>query len=200
MSQIGSPYHYSLALAAMKNGIDLTGLQITAVQSVPNEVSAIIGNKVDAAVLPVSAALPVANRGQAHLLGYTGDQAPWQFGIVFSSTKTVTTRSDVVARFLKALHRGGQDYHDAFSGPNDERKDGPTAAAIEELLAKSSQQPLDQIKLGISYVDPQGRLDTQDVARQIAWYRSQGMIKSQFDIDDIVASRFVKPLPARSGP
>jgi NitT/TauT family transport system substrate-binding protein len=197
VTQIGSPYHYSLALAAMKNGIDLKGLQITAVQSVPNEVSAIVGNKVDAALLPVPAGLPLANRGQAHLLGYTGDQAPWQFGVVFAATKTLNTRADMVERFLKALHRGGQDYHAAFSGLNEERKDGPSAPAIEELLAKSSQQPLDQIKLSISYLDPQGRLAVRDVANQIAWYRAQGMLKNQFDVDDIVDSRLVEPLSAR---
>jgi NitT/TauT family transport system substrate-binding protein len=194
VTQIGSPYHYSLALGAAKYGIDLRGLQVTAVQSVPNEVSAIIGNKVDAALIPVPAALPLVNRGQAHLLGYTGDQAPWQFSIVFTATKIVTSRPEMIGRFLKALQRGGQDYHDAFSGPKEERKDGPTAAATEELLAKSSKQPLEQIKLSISYLDPQGRLDTRDVANQIAWYRDQGMIKTQFGVDDIVDSRFAKPL------
>jgi NitT/TauT family transport system substrate-binding protein len=136
VTQIGSPYHYSLALGAMKHGIDLKGLEVTAVQSVPNEVSAIIGNKVDAALIPVPAALPLVNRGQAHLLGFTGDQAAWQFGIVFTSTKTDNTRHAMVERFLKALHRGGQDYYDAFTGANGERQDGPTAAATEELLAK----------------------------------------------------------------
>ncbi|HEX4195182.1 MAG TPA: ABC transporter substrate-binding protein [Stellaceae bacterium] len=196
VTQIGSPYHYSLALGAAKHGIDLKGLEVTPVQSVPNEVSAIIGNKVDAALIPVPAALPLVNRGQAHLLGFTGDQAAWQFGIVFTSTKTDTTRHAMVERFLKALHRGGQDYHDAFTGPNGERKDGPTAAAIEELLAKSSNQPLEQIKLSISYLDPQGELDTQDVASQIAWYRDQGMLKAQFGVDDIIDSRVVKALSA----
>jgi len=194
VTQIGSPYHYSLALGAAKHGIDLKGLEITAVQSVPNEVSAIIGNRVDAALIPVSAALPVVHRDQAHLLGFTGDQAAWQFGVVFTSTKTDNTRHDMVERFLKALHRGGQDYYEAFIGANGERKDGPTAAAIEELLAQSSKQPLEQIKLGISYLDPQGELDTKDVANQIAWYRGQGMLKGEFGVADIIDSRVVKPL------
>jgi NitT/TauT family transport system substrate-binding protein len=197
VTQIGSPYHYSLALVAAKYGLDLKEMQITPVQSVPNEVSAIIGNKVDAALIPVPAALPVANRGQAHLLGFTGDQASWQFGIVFASTKTVTTRADMVAHFVTALHRGAKDYHDAFTGPNGERKDGPDAPAAQELLAKSAHQPLEQIKISLSYFDAGGELDTKDIENQIAWYRSQGMLKNDFTVDDIVARQFVKRLPAK---
>jgi NitT/TauT family transport system substrate-binding protein len=194
ITQIGSPYHYSLALLAAKHGVDLKGLQLLPVQSVPNEVSAIVGNKADAALIPVPVALPVVNRGDAHLLGFTGDEAPWQFSVVFASTKTATAHPDMVKRFLRALHRGGQDYHDAFSGPHEERRDGPTAASIEELLAKSSGQSIERIKLSISYVDPQGRLDVQDIARQIAWYHAQGMLKTPFKAEEIIDSRFVSPL------
>lgn len=195
ITQIGSPYHYSLALLAEKYGIDLKGLQLLPLQSVPNEVSAIAGNKADAALIPVPVALPVVNRGDAHLLGFTGDEAPWQFGVVFASAKTATTRPDMVERFLRALHHGGQDYHDAFSGPNEERRDGPTAASIEALLAKSSGQSIEQIKLSISYIDPSGRIDIQDVGRQIAWYHAQGMLKNAFTAGDIIDSRFVSISP-----
>jgi NitT/TauT family transport system substrate-binding protein len=190
-------YHYSLALLADKYGIDLKGLQLLPLQSVPNEVSAITGNKADGALIPVPVALPVVDRGNAHLLGFTGDEAPWQFGVVFASTKTATMQRAMVERFLRALHHGGQDYHDAFSGPNEERRDGPTAPSIEALLAKSTGQSLEQIKLSISYIDPSGRLDVQDVARQIDWYHAQGMLKNAFNAADIVDSHFVSPLPGR---
>jgi NitT/TauT family transport system substrate-binding protein len=196
ITQVGSPYHYSLALLADKYGIDLKGLQLLPLQSVPNEVSAIIGNKADAALIPVPVALPVANRGDAHLLGFTGDEAPWQFSVLFASAKTATTRAEMVERFLRALHRGGRDYHEAFSGPQEERRDGPTAAAIETLLAKSSAQPIEQVKISISYIDPTGKLDMQDLARQIAWYHAQGMLKNSFSADDIIDSRFVSASPA----
>ena len=195
ITQIGSPYHYSLALLAQKYGIDLKGLQLLPVQSVPNEISAIAGNKADAALIPVPVALPLVNRGDAHLLGFTGDEAPWQFGVVFASTKTATMRPDMVARFLGALRHGGQDYHDAFSGLNEERRDGPTAPSIEALLAKSTGQSIEQVKLSISYIDPNGRLDLQDVARQIAWYRAQGMLKNSMTVADIIDRHFVSASP-----
>ena len=174
ITKMGSPYHYSLALLAMKYGIDLKGIQLLPVQSVPNEIAAISGNKADASILPVPVASPMVDRGAGHLMGFTGDEAPWQFGILFASTETLTSRPAVVARFLRALHRGAQDYHAAFSGPNEQRRDGPTASTIEALLAKSSGQPLARIKLSISYIDAKERLDVEDVERQIAKRERQG--------------------------
>ena len=80
------------------------------------------------------------------------------------SATTVAQAENVRVGIVKGtnvgVHHGGHDYHDAFSGPNEERKDGPTAAATEDLLAKSADQPLDQIRLSISYLDPERRLDT----------------------------------------
>jgi len=194
LTQIGSPYHYSLALMMAKYGIDPKTVTLLPVQAVPNEASAIVGGTADGAVMPVPVALSLVGKGNAHLIAYTGDEAPWQFGVVFASTKTANTRGDVVKRFLTALHQGGKDYHDAFTGPHEERHDGPTAPAIAALPAKSAGQSVDQVMLSISYIDPNGRLDERDVANQIAWYRDQGMLKGDITVADIVDHRYVTPL------
>ena len=196
LTQIGSPYHYSLALLLAKYRIDPKSVTLLPVQAVPNEASAITGGTTDGAVMPVPVALPLVGKGNAHLIGYTGDEAPWQFGVVFAATKSANARGEMVKRFLAALHQGGKDYHDAFSGPREERQDGPTAPAIAALLAKSTGQSSDQIMLSISYIDPTGRLDERDIANQIAWYRDQGMLKSDIAVADIVDHRYVTPLPS----
>jgi NitT/TauT family transport system substrate-binding protein len=195
LTQIGSPYHYSLALLLAKYHIDPKSVTLLPVQSVPNEASAIAGGTAEGAVMPVPVALPLVNKGSAHLIGFTGDEAPWQFGVLFASTKTANTRGDMVKRFLTALHQGGKDYRDAFTGPGEKRQDGPTAPAIAALLGKSTGQSVDQIMLSISYIDPTGRLDERDIANQIAWYRDQGMLKSDISVGDIADHRYVTPLP-----
>src|SRR5262249_16020800 len=126
ITQVGSPYHYSLALLMAKYAIDPKSITLLPVQAMPNEASAIVGGTADGAGMPGPVALPLINKGRAHLLGYTGDETPWQFGVMFAATKTADTRGDVVKRFLAAPHHGGQDYHDAFSGPQEKRQDGPT--------------------------------------------------------------------------
>jgi hypothetical protein len=48
------------------------------------------------------------------------------------------------------------------------------------------------VELGAYYIDPQARLDVADVARQIAWYKSQGLIDKAVDTRTVVDASFVK--------
>ena len=41
------------------------------------------------------------------------------------------------------------------------------------------------------------RLDIADVQHQIAWYKSQGLMKSTIAADALIDRRYVIPLPAR---
>src|SRR5579875_1609129 len=63
ITQVGSPYHYSLALLMAKYAIDPKSITLLPVQAVPNEVSAIAGGTADGAVMPVPVALPMINKG-----------------------------------------------------------------------------------------------------------------------------------------
>ena len=51
------------------------------------------------------------------------------------------------------------------------------------------------MRLGIAYVDPSLRVDVNDVRRQIAWYKAQGMVKDDVDPDAIIDKRYVGALP-----
>jgi len=64
-------------------------------------------------------------------------------------------------------------------------------------LGKYLGQTTDQMKIAIGYNDPELRLDVRDIGRQIAWYRAQGMIKGDIDIDQVIDKRYVIPLPER---
>jgi hypothetical protein len=56
--QIGSPSHYSLALIAEKYHVDLAGVRVLPVQSVPNSISAATGGQADAAIIPIPSVTP----------------------------------------------------------------------------------------------------------------------------------------------
>jgi hypothetical protein len=43
-------------------------------------------------------------------------------------------------------------------------------------------------------VNEGGRLDVKDIQRQIAWYRSQGMIKPEVDAEATIDKRYLVPL------
>ena len=45
------------------------------------------------------------------------------------------------------------------------------------------------------YIDRESRLDFKDVLHQIAWYKSQNMLKDSVDSDAIIDKRYAVPLP-----
>jgi NitT/TauT family transport system substrate-binding protein len=195
ISQIGSPPHYTLALIAEKYRFDLASLRLMPLQSMTNQVAAVSGGQVDVVVTPVTAIMPAIERGDAKLIGFSGDEVPWQSGGAFTATKTANEKPDMVERFLRALRHGARDYHDAFTGLDGKRKDGAAAPEIEAIISKYTGEPVERIKLGIAYIDEEARLDVKDVFHQIAWYKSQGMVKGEIDGDQVVDKRYVVPLP-----
>lgn len=195
ISQIGGAPHYSLALIAAKFGIDLKNLRILPLQSNANRISAIAGNTADTAIIPVTYVMASIQRGEAKLLGWVGDYAPWQLGAVFTSTKATNEHRDRIERFLRAYRRGAQDYHAAFSDADGQLRFGPTAPEMIAIIAKATGQPEEDIRLGITYVDAEGRVDVKDILRQIAWYKSQGMLKPDVKGDEIIDKRYAIALP-----
>ena len=92
VTQVGSSFHYSLGLLADKYGFKLADVKVLPLQSLSNAAAALKGETVDAALLPVSTARTLMDSGGAKLLGWVGDETPWQLGAVFASPKTLTNK------------------------------------------------------------------------------------------------------------
>jgi NitT/TauT family transport system substrate-binding protein len=197
ITTIGGSPQYCIVLLSEKYGFDLSSVHFLPLQSVTNIVSAIKGNQADAGVGPAAAVLPVVQRGDAKLLGYVGDEASYQLGAIFISTKTADNRGDVVKRFLTAYRHGAKDYHDAVTGPGEKRNDGPGTDAMLTILSKYIGQTPAELKPGISYVDAETRLDAHDVQHQIDWYKSQGQMKGDLTASVLLDKRYATILPGR---
>jgi NitT/TauT family transport system substrate-binding protein len=193
VTQVGSSFHYSLGLLADKYGFKLSDVKIVPLQSLSNAAAALKGESVDAALLPVSTARKLMDDGGAKLLGWVGDETPWQLGAVFASPKTLANR-EMVTRLLTALERADREYHDVISAS---MKDG-TASINEqtkpllEIIAKYTNLPLEQVVGNCAYIDPDGKLDVKNVDNQIKWLQAQGFVDKGFDAEAIVAKDFVK--------
>ncbi|HXE27543.1 MAG TPA: hypothetical protein VN656_03465 [Stellaceae bacterium] len=144
-----------------------------------------------------AAMMPAVGRGEMHLLGFVGDEVAWQTGVVFTATKTANDRHDMVERFLRAVRRGKHDYYDAFIDAAGKRHDGPGAAEALPIMSKYLHQPTEQLLPAIAYVDPDGRLDVKDVLHQVEWFRSQGLIKGNFDARSVIDERSIIPVPSQ---
>ncbi|HEX3972172.1 MAG TPA: ABC transporter substrate-binding protein, partial [Stellaceae bacterium] len=196
IGQFGTPGHYVLGATATKYGIDLAQIHLLALQSNANVISAMMGGQVDGTVTVLATGyVPLIEKGDIKVLSWVGDEMAFQDRAIFTATKTANERGDMLQRFLRAYRKGAKDFHDAFTGPDERPKDGPTAAATIALSAKWVEQSPEQVRGGIAYIDPELRVNVADVLRQIAWYKAQGMLKPDVDGNQIMDKRYVVPLP-----
>jgi NitT/TauT family transport system substrate-binding protein len=186
--------HYSLALITEKYHLDLDKIRVLPLQSIPNMASAIRGNTADATIINSTSINPLLSAGTAKLLGWVGDETPWQLGAIFTAPKTIAERRALIERFLRAYQKGARDFHDAFlrRGPEGRPVEGADAAAYLAIFAKYTGQPADQLRLGIPYIDPEGRLLVRDIYHQIAWYQAQGLVDKSVDAGTVLDLSFIK--------
>jgi NitT/TauT family transport system substrate-binding protein len=194
VTQVGSSFHYSLGLLADKYGFKLSDVKVLPLQSLSNAAAALKGETVDAALLPVSMARKLIDDGGAKLLGFVGNETPWQVGAVFASPKTLTNKA-LVTKLLAALDRADREYHDVIlAGVAD--GNAPITAQTRpllEIIAKYTNLPLEQVVGNCAYIDPDGKLDVKNVANQIEWLQAQGFVDKGFGADAIMARDYVKP-------
>lgn len=197
ITQIGSAFHYDLGLLADKYHFDLKSVRLMPLQTNPNAVAAVVGGSADVVVTIAPWVMPAIQRGDAKFLAFIGDETPWQLSMAFTATKTANERRDTVERFLRALRQATRDYHDAFTNADGKREDQASAPEILDILAKYTGRTPADIKLGLGYMDREARLDVKDVLHQVAWYRAQGMLKNDFNAEDIMDKRYIVPLPGQ---
>ena len=193
VTQTGSSFHYSLGLLADKYGFKLSDVKIVPLQSLSNAAAALKGETVDAALLPVTTARKVMDEGGAKLLGWVGDETPWQLGAVFASPKTLTNKP-LVTKLLAALARADREYHDVILASI---KDGKaditdTTKPLLEIIAKYTNLPVEQVVGNCAYIDADGKLDVKNVDNQIKWMQEQGFVDKGFDAEAIIAKDYVK--------
>ena len=168
VTQVGSSFHYSLGLLADKYGFKLGDTKVLPMQSLSNAAAALKGETVDGALLPVSTARKLMDDNGAKLLGWVGDETPWQLGAVFASARMLANKA-LVTKLLSALDRADREYHDVIlaavkdgKAPIDDR-----TRPLLEIIAKYTNLPVEQVVGNCAYIDPDGKLDVRDVANQI---------------------------------
>jgi len=193
VTQVGSSFHYSLGLLADKYGFKLAEVKIVPLQSLSNAAAALKGETVDAALLPVSTARKMMDAGSAKLLGWVGDETPWQLGAVFASPKTLANKT-LVTKLIAVLVRADREYHDVILTSV---KDGKAAIndktkPLLEIIAKYTNLPVEQVVGNCAYIDADGKLDVKNVDNQIKWLQNQGFVDKGFGADAIIDRDFVK--------
>jgi NitT/TauT family transport system substrate-binding protein len=196
--QVGTSLHYAIGLAAEKYSFPMSAVNIRPLQSNTNVIAALSGGTVDAAVMPSTPTLNPVAKGEIKRVAWVGDVTPdWMGAALFTGTKTANERGDMVKRFLVAYRHGTRDYHNAFSTPDEKRKDGPDAPAMLKILSDFAGVPEKAIDAATPFIDRDARINVRDVAHQISWYSAQGLLKGEIKAEDLVDMRYAITTPAK---
>ncbi|HEX2463123.1 MAG TPA: ABC transporter substrate-binding protein [Thermoanaerobaculia bacterium] len=192
ITQTGSTFHYMVGRLADKRGFALEKVRLVTLETLPNVIAALRGGRIDAALLPGHLARPLIEEGIAKLLGWAGDETPWQLGAVFATPRTIERRGPTVDRFLRAYRRGAAVYDDVLrpvrAGSTPGAGVGEAARALaEELRRFIPSSSVEEILASAPMIDRDGRLELADVREQVAWFKRHGMVDRSVEVDDFLA-------------
>lgn len=189
----GSTFHYSLGLLARKHGFAMSSVTMVPLQQLPAMAAAFKGNQVDGIVIPVTLARQLEAEAGGRILGWVGDETPWQLGALFTSPKAIAERRGVVERFVRAWAQGCAEYHAAFNARDAAGKAvrGPGYDELIEVVAKAVEQPAARVADGLPFVDPQARLDVGDIHHQVEFWQAEKQVRGEVDAKAIVDTSFV---------
>src|SRR5699024_4352444 len=197
ITQTGSSFHYMIGQIADQLGFSLDDITLRPMQSVGNMIGALRSNQVDSLIIVPHIAKPLVKSGNAHLLGWVSDYAPYQVGGLFTSTANVENHTDVVRRFVAAYQHGVADYRAAFID-GDQAMQAKVVAMIHKYVY--SDQPAakadPKIRNGAMFITKGAALDADDVRAQVHWYQQLGLVNKSADPDQFIDTQFVDTITA----
>ena len=200
ITQYGSSFHYIAGRIAEHEGFDLKSVTLRPLQSIGNMLAAVRTGQVDATMAIASQARPLDAAGEARIIAWAGDVAPYQITAVFTATPMTGAHPDVLQRFARAYAHGVDDYRAAFLRLDPAGKpitDDATRAAVADIakyVFTGDPDAAQKIIDGAGYYDAGGRLDVADVTAQLQWFEAQSLVKGHIDPAAIIDTRFLGAL------
>jgi NitT/TauT family transport system substrate-binding protein len=193
ITQYGSSFHYMIGRIAERAGFDVGKITLRPLQQIGNMVAALRTGQVDATMAIASMAKPLAESGEAKIIGWVGDMVPYQITALFTTQKMIDTRTSDLRGFCDAYKHGVSDYRAAFLAKDKVGTDAAVADVRTFIFASDPDGPA-KIREGVGWYDEGGALDVADVKAQLAWFTDQNMVKGAINADDIIDTRFLPTL------
>lgn len=176
ITQKGSTFHYMLGRMLETKGMSLDDVELVPLGKVSAVMAALEGKQIDGAILNEPNITKMGSAGTAKLIVQVGDVIPYQTSALFFSPEFMKNEGANI-RFLKAYTKACNYYYDAAI----EKKDPQKLDEVVGIIAKYVKAPAEDIKLGLPYIDRDGKLMADDIKTQIDWYSSHGMMQGELD-------------------
>jgi NitT/TauT family transport system substrate-binding protein len=201
ITQVGSSFHYQIGQIARAKGFDIKQVSLKPLQSLANMAAALKGGTVDAVIIAPHLARPLVAAGDAKMLGWYSSVDEYQFGALFASPKAIATRRGAVEKFVRAYQQGTAEFYGAILAidPGGARtsnvdKATPVGLAVAKYVYPSAQgrAAVEQVMTSAYFVDPQAELDVEDIHKQVAWLKAQGLVDAAVDPKSFIDLSFVQ--------
>jgi NitT/TauT family transport system substrate-binding protein len=193
ITAVGSGSHNQLARLASKYGFKYQDMRLQPLQTLANEVSAVMGGQVDAAPVPATLARQLEDSGAGKIIAWMGDEVPTQFGGVFASPRTIADRRDVTVRFIRAYVAAIAAYDRAFQqrAPDGKPIKGDGYDELIDIIAQRTGEARSALAIALPYFNPLARLEAEDIAEQINVYKSLKLVEPGLDANAVLDKSFV---------
>ena len=184
-------------ILARRDGVPLSDLALVTMP-LPDMIAALANGSIDVATTTEPfVALGERNGSAKRWHAYAELLPDITVGTVMFGESFLSTDRDAGERFLQAWLRGVRDYEDVFSTGRDADEilaliGGPTRTTPETFALFRQTRSL-------SFLPPDGRIDTRPWAEVVDVWKSQGLV-GDFDARTLVDSSFAEKAVGRLGP
>ncbi len=187
ITQKGSTFHYMLGRLLESQGLSLDDVQLVPLNKLSAVMAALESKQIDAAILNEPNITKVEKAGYGKTIVQVGDVIPYQTSAIFYSPEFGKNEAAGI-RFMKAYSKACNYYYDAVIDKKDQKK----FDEVIGIIAKYVNAPVEDIKLGLPYIDRDGKLLSSDITTQINWYTANGLLNGTLAADQIVNNQFLE--------
>lgn len=193
ITQAGSSFHYVGAKMAEKEGIELT---YKPMQKVGTIIGALKSGQIDGWSIVPHIAKPLDAAGAVHIIGNVADYIPnYQVTTVFTSADHAANKPEITKAFLRAFSRGAADFNEALVDKT------AGEAASEDMIKlihkyvyadRPYEKAAPSIRNGAMRISANAALNMESVQDQLAWFKSEKLIKDSITIDTLVDASYLQ--------
>lgn len=198
IDKLGSPFHYQVAQIARAKRLTPTSITVKPLGNVDAIARAVGTAQVDAALLTPQYARELLTANQARFVGWYSEVDEYQLGALFASSKAIEGKRATIEKFVRAYRRGVAEYSLLVKLDRGKRVSTAKTRDIATVIAryvypgKQLGASAATVEANAYYMDPQGKLDPVEVARQVEWYKAQGFVDAGVDPKSVVDASFLK--------
>ena len=189
ITQTGSTFHYMIGRLLETKGLKMSDVELVPLGTLSSLMAALQGKQIDAVILNEPNITKVVKAGYGKLVVQVGDVIDYQTSGIFFAPDFMKNE-DAAVRFLSAYIKACRYYYDAALI----QKDGKPALGanydeVVGIIAKYTGAPVEDVKLGLPYMDRDGKLLTSDIQTQIDWYFKNKMIEKQVSASQVTDTK-----------